>query len=58
MAAIIILLCQCMYIHDHNIICNWIGTISTWTAVLTNDLHVHVRQSWAIVRKLGEASYI
>lgn len=25
-----------------SIICNWIGTISTWTAVLTNDLHVQL----------------
>ena len=51
----IILLCQCTCIHDHvNIICNWIGTISTWTAVLTNGLHVCVRQSGAVV---GEASH-
>ena len=29
---------QRMCIH----VCNWIGTISTWTAVLTNDLHVQL----------------
>ena len=49
---IILLLCQCTCIHEH--ISNWIGTISTWTAVLTNGLHVCVRQSRTIV---GEASH-
>ena len=42
---------QCMCIH----VCNWIGTISTRTAALTNDLHAQLVCVWArsIARERG-----
>ena len=45
--------CACAWLlPDCVFMCNWIGTISTCTAVLTNDLHVQLVCAWARARAI------
>ena len=46
--------CACAWLlPDCVFMCNWIGTISTCTAVLTNDLHVQLVCAWARARAIS-----